>query len=143
MLAAGLATQSAQAASDVDEAEGAQTAAERALAALPDPRSPVRRRAPRAAAVEAGRNEAARLRAAYDALERDRVLDVARVETASQESGGWERRQADALARVTSLDARIAEAAAEHAGLAEEPEAARAAAAALLAERDAGGGDSA
>jgi chromosome segregation protein len=136
VLAAGLATQLAQAASDVDEAEAAQTAAERALAALPDPK--IASAAARAArtAVEAGRNEAARLRAAYDGLERDRVLDIARVEAGTQESSSWERRQADALARVTALDARIAEAAAEHAGLAEAPEAARAAAAALLAERD-------
>ena len=136
VLATGLASQLAQATEDVDEAEAAQAAAERAKTALPDPKIASGAASAARRAVEAGRNEAARLRAAYDAIERDRVLDVARVETATQESSSWERRQRDALSRVTTLDSRIAEAAAEHAGLAEEPEAARAAAAALLAERD-------
>jgi chromosome segregation protein len=136
VLAAGLASQLSQATTDVDEAEVAQAAAERAIAALPDPKIASAASSAARRAVEAGRNEAARLWAAHDAMERDRTLDIARVENASQESGSWERRQLDALARVTALDSRIAEAAAEHSSLAEEPEAVRAAAAALLAERD-------
>jgi chromosome segregation protein len=103
---------------------------------LPDPGlASAAARATRAA-VEAGRNQAARLRAALDAVERDRKQDAARVESATDESRSWERRRLDARTRIAGLDARIVEAAEEYAGLAEAPEAARAAAAALQAERD-------
>lgn len=116
-----LARRSDLAAAEQAEAQADRTAAQDAVAALPDMAAATAAVAELQRAAEAGRAAVAQARADRATLERSIAADTARRAAAQDEVRGWRARAGDAARRLGDMERREADITAEVASLAERP----------------------
>jgi chromosome segregation protein len=106
-----------------DEAAAARNEAEQALAALPPAADIETRLASVRSEIEGQRTRLAEVRAEAQALAREAEIAARRLATIATDRTAWSERNASAAAQLATLEARVAEARSERAGLEDAPHA--------------------